>query len=82
MFFRLCKNDKRKNKSCLSEKEFKRDCMGKSSQKKFDDLLFFFLIFIKVRVEKSLSLPGKKNKNVYPQRYGQNRKKRFLDHFS
>jgi hypothetical protein len=45
--------------------------MGKSSKKKSMIDFFFFLIFIKVQVEKSLSLPGKKNKNVYPQRYGQ-----------
>jgi hypothetical protein len=57
--------------------------MGKSSKKKVDDrLFFFFLIFIKVQVEKSLSLPGKKIKMFILRDMAKNRKKRFLDHFS
>jgi hypothetical protein len=56
---------------------------GKIEQKKKSMIdFFFFLIFIKVQVEKSLSLPGKKIKMFILIDMAKNRKKRFLDPFS
>ncbi len=54
----------------------------KSSKKnRWSAFSFFFFIFMKVQVEKSLSLPGKKIKFFIIKDMARNRKKRFLDLF-
>jgi len=54
---------------------------NRAKKKSMVGFFIYFFIFMKVQVEKSLSLPGKKIKSFILIDMARNRKKRFLDFF-
>ena len=70
-----------------ADKEVQEELSGTPSENRLEKkidfrIFFFFLIFIKVHMEKSLSSPGKKIKLFILIDMAKNRKKRFLSLFS